>query len=186
MRRTISTLLWMESALAVVGVVLLAVRLHLERLGWSDVLLPTWRDTALGVAVADVMLLLARGGSVMALRSPAWAFLKRWTVQVSPLLSAMRPGEAFAIALVAGFGEEVLFRGVIQPVASIWVASTLFAVIHVLRWDSDGLKMTAFYLPFGLLLGYLYTFTGNLWGCFIAHAVYDFVAIWWMRRHPNA
>ncbi len=186
MRRAVSTLFWLETALALIGLSLLAVRRHLERVQWHELILPTWRDTALGIAVTAVMLLVAAGASVLAERSPAWAFLKRWMMQVSPLVSAMRPRDALAVSLVAGFGEEMLFRGVLQPILTIWVASALFAVVHVLRWDRDGLKMTAFYLPFGLLLGYLYAFTGNLWGCCVAHVLYDVIALWWMRRQQGA
>jgi len=104
-------------------------------------------------------------------------------LQVSPLLSEIQPREMVLLSAVAGFGEEALFRGVIQPVSGIWLASLLFAVIHVLRWDSDGIKMMLFYMPFGLLLGGLYLLTGNLWGCCVAHTLYDLVALWWIQRH---
>jgi len=180
------TLFWLETLLAVAGLILLAVRRYTERLEWHELLQPTWYDTVLGVGATVVMLAFAFAGSVMAERSPVWAFLRRWMLQVTPLLASIRPRDALALSLVAGFGEEMLFRGVIQPIATIWVASALFAVVHVLRWDSDGLKVTAFYLPFGFLLGSLYEFTGNLWGCCVAHVLYDLTALFWMRRQQQA
>ncbi len=36
-----------------------------------------------------------------------------------------------ALALGAGIGEEILFRGALQPVFGIWFTSILFAIVHV-------------------------------------------------------
>jgi len=36
-----------------------------------------------------------------------------------------------ALAIGAGVGEEILFRGALQPVLGIWFTSILFAVVHV-------------------------------------------------------
>jgi uncharacterized protein len=36
-----------------------------------------------------------------------------------------------ALALGAGIGEEILFRGALQPVFGIWFTSLLFAIVHV-------------------------------------------------------
>lgn len=36
-----------------------------------------------------------------------------------------------ALALSAGIGEEILFRGALQPVFGIWFTSILFAIVHV-------------------------------------------------------
>lgn len=185
MRRLVSTLFWLESALAIAGFGLLAARITFQRLAWQHVLFPTWRDTMLGVLVTALMLALAVAGSAASERWAAWAFLKRWMLQVSPFLAEIQPKEMVLLSVVAGFGEEALFRGVIQPLSGVWLASLLFAVIHVLRWDSDGVKMILFYMPFGLLLGGLYWLTGNLWGCCVAHTLYDLVALWWIQRYLN-
>jgi membrane protease YdiL (CAAX protease family) len=182
MHRLVSTLFWLESALAVAGFGLLAARVYLQRTPWQRVLSPTWQDTTLGVLLTVLMLGLAMAGCAASERWAAWAFLKRWMLQVSPLFAEIRPREMVLLSVVAGFGEEALFRGVIQPLSNVWLASLLFAVTHVLRWDSDGIKMMAFYMPFGLLLGGLYALTGNLWGCCLAHTLYDLIALWWIRR----
>jgi len=36
-----------------------------------------------------------------------------------------------ALAVGAGIGEEILFRGALQPVFGIWFTSILFAIVHV-------------------------------------------------------
>ncbi|MCS6831079.1 MAG: CPBP family intramembrane glutamic endopeptidase [Armatimonadota bacterium] len=186
MHRLVSTLLWLEGALAVAGLSLLAVRVYFQQLRWHNVMVPTLQDTALGVLLAMLMLAMAAAGSAASERWAAWAFLKRWMVQIVPLFVGIRLREMILLSVVAGFGEEALFRGVIQPLSGIWLSSLLFAVVHVLRWDSDGIKMMLFYLPFGLLLGALYALTANLWGCCVAHTLYDLIALWWLKRLGTA
>lgn len=182
MGRLVSTLVWLEGALAVAGLGLLALRVHFQHLTWHQLVRPTGRDTMLGILATAIMLGIAGAGSWASERWTAWAFLKRWMIQIYPLLAQIRPTQIILLSVVAGFGEEVLFRGVIQPFMGIWLASLLFAAIHVLRWDSDGVKMIAFYLPFGLLLGWLYALTQNLWGCMVAHTLYNIIALWWIRE----
>lgn len=36
----------------------------------------------------------------------------------------------FIIALMSGFCEEILFRGVLQPMWGIWIASIVFVLVH--------------------------------------------------------
>lgn len=182
MSRLVSTLIWMEGVLAVAGLTLLVGRMFVERLTWHQIVRPTWHDTLWGATTALIMLGMSVAGSAAAERWAWWGFLKRWIHQFLPLLTGMRARDMVLLSVIAGVGEEALFRGVIQSVLGVWFASLLFAVMHVFRWDSDGLKMTAFYIPFGLLLGWLYATTQNLWGCIVAHTLYDLVALWWLRR----
>jgi hypothetical protein len=44
MRRLVSTLVWLESALAIAGFGLLALRISWLRTGWQRVIYPTWQD----------------------------------------------------------------------------------------------------------------------------------------------
>ena len=77
------------------------------------------------------------------------------------------------IAVLPGIGEELLFRGIVQkqiggilrsPIAAIWIAAFIFSAIHM---QFEG------FLPrliLGVVLGYLYYWTKNLWVPIIAHA----------------
>lgn len=107
---------------------------------------------------------------------------------LSPLVSVLGFGDIVFIALVSGFCEEVLFRGVLQPLMGLWVVSILFGFFHdpSLRYKS--------YLLFtflaGLALGYLYQVTGNLWSCITAHVVHNFLALialrYWFRPKESS
>jgi membrane protease YdiL (CAAX protease family) len=88
--------------------------------------------------------------------------------------------ELALIAALAGIGEEMLFRGLIQtwltglagPTVAIVATAALFGLAHAI---SRSYVFFAFLL--GLILGYLYYVTASLPSVMIAHAVYDFVAL---------
>lgn len=76
------------------------------------------------------------------------------------------------IAVIAGVGEELIFRGLIQrklylatknPHVAIWVAAFIFSAIHFQFYG---------FLPrlmLGAMFGYFYYFTGNIWVPIVAH-----------------
>lgn len=59
----------------------------------------------------------------------------------------------FALALGAGIGEEILFRGALQPVFGIWFTSLIFAIVHV----QYGLLTPATFVLFllSIILGFI-------------------------------
>jgi membrane protease YdiL (CAAX protease family) len=80
------------------------------------------------------------------------------------------------IALFAGIGEELFFRGVLQrllikafgsPWAGIVVTAFLFSAFHF--------QFFGFFPRFllGILLGAIYWYSGSLWPAIIAHFIYD-------------
>jgi len=84
------------------------------------------------------------------------------------------------IALLAGLGEEMLFRGIIQqglqgwlgPWPGLLLASFVFGAAH---WVSRTYMVFACLM--GLYLGLLYWRTDNLLVPIIVHALYDFIAL---------
>jgi membrane protease YdiL (CAAX protease family) len=84
------------------------------------------------------------------------------------------------VAVFAGIGEELFFRGVLQrlfiklfknPWAGIFVTAFIFSAIH--------LQFYGFIPRFilGVLLGLLYWYSGSLWPAIIAHFAYDAFAV---------
>jgi len=92
------------------------------------------------------------------------------------------------VALAAGVGEELLFRGVLQKwlighssvVLGILVASIVFGLMHAMAF-------VYFLLTFviGLLFGYVYHVTDSLMLVMIWHAVYDVFAIAVVVKYPQ-
>ena len=92
------------------------------------------------------------------------------------------------IAIIPAIGEELLFRGVIQKLFTELANSKGFAVIFTAVLFS-ALHMQFFgFLPrfaLGVLLGYLYVWSGSLWVPIIAHFINNAMAViltWYMER----
>ena len=93
------------------------------------------------------------------------------------------------LALLAGAGEELLFRGVLQAILDRWwgpsvgllVASALFGALHALTPTYAVLAALA-----GLYLGGVWLLTGNLLVVIIAHGLYDFIALVYLLRFKGA
>ena len=108
---------------------------------------------------------------------------------IVPLFRSCSIVELAIIAALAGIGEEMLFRGVIQAAATagiggqrgVWlgllISAMLFGMLH---------PMTPAYALLagliGLYLGWLWLASGNLFSPVIAHGLYDFVAILYLSK----
>ncbi|MEM9917068.1 MAG: CPBP family intramembrane glutamic endopeptidase [Bacteroidota bacterium] len=78
----------------------------------------------------------------------------------------------FIIAVIPAFGEEFVFRGILQknlsrmlnrPHLAVWLAAIIFSAFHM---QFEGFLAR---LALGALLGYLFYWTRNLWLPIIAH-----------------
>src|SRR5205823_2535354 len=90
-----------------------------------------------------------------------------------------------AVALAAGLGEELLFRGLVQAglsrffgvAVAVVAASVLFGVCHWLNITYAILAMLA-----GAYVGLCLVATGNILTPVVAHAAYDFLALVYLVR----
>ncbi len=113
--------------------------------------------------------------------------------QLLPLLSGCGPIKLAIIALFAGFGEEMLFRGVLQNwVADFYpkdlgayigliVASVIFGIVH---WVTVAYAVLAMLI--GLYLGVLWMLFGNLLVPALVHSLYDFWAMLYLIGHAES
>lgn len=102
--------------------------------------------------------------------------------------SSYSPAVLIVLSLLAGVGEELLFRGAIQgwlmaktdPVAGVLAASVLFGLVHYVSFTyflvATGL---------GLILGAAYLFSESLALVMIWHALYDMIALFCLLRFPS-
>jgi len=80
---------------------------------------------------------------------------------------------AIAMALGAGIGEEILFRGVLQKHLGVLGQAGLFGLFHLTQ-GVLGFFVTAL---IGLLFGYLVRRGVPLWTVIVAHVTYDAVLL---------
>ena len=105
--------------------------------------------------------------------------------QLGPLLAPRSPLELALLATLAGFAEEILFRGVIQAglarvlpeSGALIIASAAFGLAHFITPTYAVLAGLA-----GLYLGGLFLVQGSLTAPIVAHAVYDVVALNYVAR----
>lgn len=90
---------------------------------------------------------------------------------LGPSLATCRWYDLLLIAAVAGFGEEVLFRGVLQPLMNLFWSNVVFGLVHFIT-PAYALLAGAI----GAYLGWLLNESGNILAPVIAHGLYDFLA----------
>lgn len=170
--------------LALAGELLLV----LLALGWAryralplNVAVGPWpRDLVAGVAAAAALAVVNHGllCHAPALR-PVRAIRRVYRDLLKPAFAGIGAREVVVISLAAGIGEELLFRGVLQPEIGLIPASLVFGMLH-----TGGRGTFAFgcwVALMGAALGWLAAATGGLLAPIVAHALYDAVALAYIR-----
>jgi len=77
------------------------------------------------------------------------------------------------IAVVPALGEEVLFRGIIQRNISNYISPHLAILLSALIFSAIHIQFYGFFprMLLGILFGYLYFWSGNIWTAILAHFV---------------
>jgi uncharacterized protein len=80
---------------------------------------------------------------------------------------------AILLGLTAGIGEELLFRGALQPRFGIIFTSLIFALLHV---QYDASLVTVGIFAAGIIFG-LERKKLNTTSCIVTHALYNTIAV---------
>lgn len=153
--------------------------------GWTDVsMFDRLRD---GIALPYQLLFGAAGGLFIGViaqwfvgRQFMQAVTSKYMEMIGPL--DLDRSEMIFISLSAGVGEELLFRGAIQPLIGIWPTAVLFIALHgylsfrYWRISLYGLLMTVMIA----LMGYATEYIG-IWSAVAAHTVVDIYLLQGMR-----
>ncbi len=107
---------------------------------------------------------------------------------VKQFLSKLTLPQTLALATAAGFGEELLFRGLLQSFLSariglagaLVVTSVVFGLLHFVTKT-----YAAYAFLLSVYLGLLYAATGNILVPMLTHAVYDAVVLRHLDRNPG-
>lgn len=100
---------------------------------------------------------------------------------------AALPGAVFTMIVIAGFGEETLFRGYLferlgklfgkgtgARVSIVLITSALFALAHYANLGLSGVEQATIT---GLVFGTIFAITGRIWMVMCAHAAFDLTAV---------
>ncbi len=104
---------------------------------------------------------------------------------IGTLFSQSTLWDLAAVSLAAGAGEEILFRGVLQSLAQGWMHPVAaLAAVSLLFGLAHAMSTTYFVLAtlVGFYLGWLALACHSLVPPIVAHSLYDFFALWYIRR----
>lgn len=173
--------LWLNVLLALGGVGFFmrrSIPQTLERLG---LLALEWRQLALSLAVGvGLYLAVALGAALWQSSVDANAFAQQ-TAAANALFEAYAaaPGLGLMLAAGAAIGEEVLYRGALQPVFGVVLTTTFFVALHAQYWLTPAVLLIAVVaLVFALLRQRI-----NTTAAIAAHFIYNaipFVLLGWV------
>ena len=165
------------AAMAAIGVALMdAQDLPLVAAVFGDAQ-TTWRDAALGAGAGLVVV-----GLTWLLRNVS--SIAKLNAELRPLLGPLDTPTIAVLAVTSAIGEELFFRGALQPLMGFWPTVLVFGLMHggtrrrLALW-------AAFATVAGLLLGALTVYTGNLLAAFLAHLTINFWNLHAMLAPPS-
>jgi membrane protease YdiL (CAAX protease family) len=156
--------------------------------GWSKLVdLPLlkvfvfdYKAMLIGLAVG---VLMAVSGYLLYLMSRSVPLMRqvRETVEefLLPLVAELKPTDMVIIAVLSGFCEEVFFRGVAQQQFGLLLTSIAFGLFHDPSFRNLSYSFLAFL--YGLVLGSLFLYTGNIWAPVFAHITHNLVTLLVLR-----
>jgi hypothetical protein len=97
------------------------------------------------------------------------------------LLGPLSSRDIVILAVASSVGEELLFRGALQPWLGVWPQAALFAALHV-GPGRRFLPWTASALVVGAGFGYVAQLTGNLGAPIVAHATINLLNLRYIVR----
>lgn len=131
--------------------------LFLDTRGW-------WLDLSLGVGSGLLLLTL------WWFAERAFPLARELGERLAQALGPITASEAFALALLSGFAEELFFRGAVQGTLGWIAAAVLFGLLHSGPGRSFRL-WTLFALLAGVVFGLLMQWRGNLLGPVVGHVL---------------
>ncbi len=131
---------------------------------------------ALGLGLAFLVV----AATPVLVQRTAWA--RALHSELREIISPLSPTEITLLALASGLGEELFFRGALQPVLGLLATSLIFGALH-LGPKKVFLAWTFWAFVMGLLLGSIFELTGVLWGPVVAHVGINQRNMTFIRRH---
>ncbi|HNP73917.1 MAG TPA: CPBP family glutamic-type intramembrane protease [Kouleothrix sp.] len=167
------------------------VALPLFLAAWIVIRLLGISRQTLGLRAGNLPLQLMIIGGGLGLGAIEFAILRP-----APLVASLAPGAlwlpALSLIVCTGFSEELIFRGLLQPVATpalgrwaLMYVALLFAVLHI---GYLSLSDVLFVFVVGLLFGYIVRWGGSILGVSLAHGLTNitlFLILPYLSRNPG-
>ncbi len=139
-------------------------------------------DTVAGLGLGLLAGLGVVALSGLTMRRTAWG--RRLADTFARILGPLPGSHAWALALLSGFGEEMFFRGMLQPALGLVITSLLFGLVHFIP-RREILPWTCFSIGAGFLLGWLFQFSGTLVAPIACHVLVNGINLGRITHGPR-
>lgn len=143
------------------------------------------KDNTLIALAASVLMILMNFLAIFVL--PKWLSFLRGLREaydhVSKIVANADSTAMVFIPIISGFAEELFFRGVVQPITGLVIASLIFGGFHIANRKT--VLYGAYAVVIGFFLGGLMIYTGSLWPPILAHMINNALAVPFMKWHNN-
>jgi membrane protease YdiL (CAAX protease family) len=126
------------------------------------------RDSLIGLTAGAAVVLASR----IMTRATDWG--EAMARALGESLGRVSIPDALLLAAASGLGEELFFRGALQPRVGLMVATLLFGCVHFVP-RRELLPWTGFAIAAGALFGVTFEWTGNIVAPVVAHTVVNAV-----------
>ncbi|MBT8495507.1 MAG: CPBP family intramembrane metalloprotease [Deltaproteobacteria bacterium] len=166
-------------ALALAAILIAAGRDDMDIYRWSDERASLWLllSPLLGLALGLLVVAMSR----LATLRFGWA--RNLHRSFRELLGELSSREILILALASSIGEELLFRGALQPAWGLWVQAAVFALLHI-GPSKQFLPWTLWAFAMGLVFGLMFEWTGNLGAPIVAHFAINYLNLRYISRTP--
>ena len=109
-----------------------------------------------------------------------WA--RRMHAEFRPVARQLSPAGVLVLASLSALGEELLFRGVLQPTIGLLPQALVFGIVHQMPGPSRWVWVT-WATVVGLGLGVIFELTGAISGPIAAHAIVNGLNLSFLKHH---
>ena len=144
--------------------------------------------TVVGVCFALVIFALncsfmLRGMKSQTVLRQVYEFNSRFVLPFAKNLSLR---QSAIVSLAAGVGEELFFRGLLQPLVGVGISGLAFSVMHFGAHAKRYPIVLVLYFGISCGFGGIYHLTESLWSVIVAHTVYDLIILMFLRKYPTS
>lgn len=133
-------------------------------------------SAVLGLALAVAVIATTR----VAVARFRWA--RRLHRELRPVARDLSLSHILLLAGLSSLGEELLFRGLVTPLAGVLLSAVVFGLAHQIKGPSRWV-WAGWATAVGAGLGAIFALTGSLVGPLLAHAIVNAVNLSYLRDH---
>lgn len=137
----------------------------------------------IGLATGIVLGFLVSRVTIHSVKRYAWARLLH--VEFRAILGKLSTRDALVYALSSSVGEELFFRGALQPLLGLTATSLVFGLLHIgpgrrfIPWTFQAIAM-------GFVFGWLFETLGDLTAPLVAHFTINYLNLQFVSHYDPA